>query len=307
MKTPKPNPNEVQLTIFDLLARQENTPDVLPVLNPEDKTHPQIVAERWNFPLDIIDPDGDPKHYLYHVQQWVQGLGGKQRNVWLWLKKELFSSKNRLPLEELPYTAPNGKTYFVEYTTQEGCYAIAQAMRVTAKRPQLAEVKDYLAKAGVFADNVRRGDKDTLEWIASRSEGVTARKTSTQSYVDTHVTHSPNIGVLTNVTYHALFETRKQETAKKEIVKQLGLTATQAANLRDHLHILAIQAIKSAETLASEKMRLSGRQLNDDEQIEIVRHASEMEARSYLDKCQWLGIDPITGLKSKTSQYDWEV
>lgn len=293
------NPHTIQLSFLDL--------DFIPQSSDPEKPHPLIVAERWNFRLDYVEVDGDPKHYLYHVQQWVQGLGATDHTTWVKMKNELVNSTHKLPLEELPIVASNGKTYFVEYTDQAGCYAIAQAMRTTKKRPQLAEIKEYLIKAGVFVDNLRRGDKETVEWVKSRLEGVQVRKSSTQIYTETHITHHPNIAYLTNVTYHELFQTRKQETAKKEIVKQLGLTPSQAANLRDHLHTLALDAIKAAETLAGEKMRSLGRTLDDDEQLAIVRYASQMEAESYAKKCQWLDVDPVTGLKSKHNQYDWEM
>ena len=43
------------------------------------------------------------------------------------------------------------------------CIIIAQNLRVTKSRPALADIQEYLAKAGVFADNIRTDKDETRE------------------------------------------------------------------------------------------------------------------------------------------------
>jgi hypothetical protein len=259
----------------------------------QDKPHPLIVAERWGFELTVANPKDDPKDYLYHAVQWTQGLGAKTSATWNDIKRQLYDSTIQLKIRILPYKSRDGKTYQVDYISQETCYAVAQVMRVTKSRPQLAEIQSYLAKAGVFTDNLRRGDRQTIEWFNARMHGVEARKRNSKIILFTNREGKPQFGVLTNVTYYRLFDTRDPRTATKDLLKALGLKAWQ--NVRDYMHITGIISIDSAESLASEKMLLEGRKLTNGEQIRITDEVAQMEAEYLKRKCDYLKIDLITG------------
>ena len=61
----------------------------------------------------------------------------------------------------MPYITRNSKTYQREYTTDGNLYLIAQHLRVTRARPVLNEIREFLSKAGVLVDEMRR-DEDLI-------------------------------------------------------------------------------------------------------------------------------------------------
>jgi len=122
---------------------------------------PLIVADKWKFKLSFHVVEGD---HFYAVEDWIVGITGSDvRKVQLsWAKLQ----KKLLILDlQLPHTAPNGRVYQKDHTDDHGLYLIAQNLRVTKTRPALRAIKDYLAKSGVFADNLRTnkdGARDRL-------------------------------------------------------------------------------------------------------------------------------------------------
>lgn len=122
----------------------------------DQRPHPLLLAEKHGFKLDYIDRDGNPAHYLYHAVQWTMALGAADRTAWTRLKNQIVRSTQQLKIYEMPYAAENEKTYQVDFIDQQGCYLVAQNMRVTGDRPQLKEIKDYLAAVGVEFDKLRR-------------------------------------------------------------------------------------------------------------------------------------------------------
>lgn len=201
--------------------------------DPADKPYPLMVADKWNFELAHYIPDGaTPRDYLYHAVQWTLGLGAKQHTTWENIKNQYVNSNDKLKIETIPYLAADGKTYDVEFIDQQTCYHVAMAMRVTKTRPQLAEIKEYLARAGVFADEARRNPEQVIEVLKPLAQAKRERQIAlheqwgldaTQAAQRLKLRHeatlernrlisefvrlcdSPNIARLTNAEYIALF------------------------------------------------------------------------------------------------------
>ncbi len=276
-----------------------------------------IVAGKWDFRLNFHIVEGE---HFYAVEDWIVGITGcdqrKAQQSW-----DKASSKLSISIRQLPHTAPNKRVYQKDHTNDHGLYLVAQNLRVTKTRPALREIKEYLAKAGVFADNLRTnkdGARDNLrrelnlenpgaaaedavsgyrkkrcgdEWINTRLKGVGNRLIFSNTMADTCNTR-PDFAGATNAGYKEMFD-----MVKAEIVNCLGLTKAQARKFRDHLSQLALQGISLYEVAATQKMRESGRILTRKEQVQIVRNCAEMVAPSIHNLAQYLGIDLVSGKK----------
>src|SRR5262245_59169362 len=126
------------------IMNQTSLPTIPEISDEKEKPLPLIVANKWGFALDHIET---PSGLFYHIQDWIKGLTGVNdvRFAWEKAKKQLLIS-----IQQLPYIAPNGKTYEMDFTDDKGLYLIAQNLRATKSRPQLREIKKYLAEAGAF-------------------------------------------------------------------------------------------------------------------------------------------------------------
>lgn len=127
-------------------------------------------------------------------------------------------------------------------------------------------------------------------WINERMQGVQRRNTITETEKTFHLAHKPKFAALTGRTYKELFG-----RTKRQIVEDAGMTPAQAANFRDNLNALALQAIGSAELTAALKMEQLGRLLTDDEQMEIIIEAARMFAPVFRQAAGMVGIDLATG------------
>lgn len=113
----------------------------------------------------MITSDG----YLYAIQDWLKGItsadSNKTKLVWGQIKKQ-----GLISTQPLPYKASDGKTYQRDFTNDKGLYLIAQYVRVTNARPVLREIKNHLAEAGVFVDEVRRNPETAVVELESLAE-----------------------------------------------------------------------------------------------------------------------------------------
>lgn len=251
------SPQYNQLSMFD----QNHEDDHRQLVGSNQQLpHPLIVAGKWKFKLDYIDQDGDPDHYLYHAVQWTIGLGASNHATWVSIKNQFVSSTNKLIIHELPYISSDHKTYQVDFVDQNDCYLVAQEMRITKTRPQLQEIKDYLAAAGVGFDQIRRNpDKaDDLkvlaqvakwrregkseEWISERLRGKEKRNVITDIWQQRGA-KGLDFAILTNeVNTIALGKSATKMT--KELQIKLG-------QLRNHLDEAELGVIRVTESAAS--------------------------------------------------------
>lgn len=303
-----PNTNLVQLTLWDIST---NNPLVITEPQPTiEEPLPLRTAAKWKFPLTHIDQNENSSHYLYLAQDWYLGLGG-EKSRWSRTKNELLLSKQQLrstyelKFIQLPYVADNGKTYQMDFTDDKGLYLIAQEMRSMKKRPQLDEIKRYLAESGAFVDLIMRdaaaADAATqmLEerHEIARKQGKLKRNLFTDVVFTSNVNHAPKYGVLTNIEYKNLFRLNAEKTATNELISVLNLDTKQAKHLRDHLSTLALSAVDAAETTAAIKMQQLNRLLTDSEQSEIVRQCARKVSGMFWELAEFAGIDLVTGQK----------
>lgn len=206
---------------------------------------PIHIAERWNFELTYYVKDDT---YLYSVNDWLTGLGIKSNRGRADIVQRLGSEVQLHPLE----TRTNSGVQLANFTDDEGLYRLAQEMRSTKKRPQLAEIKEYLAKAGVFVDQLHRTSQQHLDrkeklwdklgksdaWKQARRDGTVSRKRFTSMLQDAISEISgTQYGQATNEVYKGLFD-RKATTLKQ----QSGVK-----NIRDHMPLAGLSYVQLVE------------------------------------------------------------
>jgi len=166
----------------------KSTTQLMPFADDSDDSTPLplVVAHKWGFPLATITTN-DIRFYC--LRDWLVGLVdadyAKRIIRQYRLPKGLFERYANSISTSLESDSMN-RTQTVEYVTDELLYRITQDIRVTKARREstaIAAIKDYLAKAGVFVDLVRREpDKahaivavwyDEKEYRKLRVEGFT--------------------------------------------------------------------------------------------------------------------------------------
>lgn len=261
----------------------------------DNRPHPIIVSEKWDFPLTYVDTDGNPDNYLYCARDWYMGLGG-DRAVWSRSKADWLSSSQPVMIEtKRERRAPE----MLEYVTQYGLYRIAQVMKPRKGETALGEIQAYLAVSGVFVGQLARGSKKatrTAKRLISqaRQDGIEERKNFTTTATAKHINHKPQIGLLTNVIYSKLFKVGNEYTAKREIVAILGLDDKQARNLRDHINDLATSAVKMAEQAAIRAMNNRAGLMTDDEMLNVVKQCARIVAVPAWQLAEFAGVDLLT-------------
>lgn len=110
------------------------------------------VANKWNFPLIPLNHNNQ---HVYSVLQWVAGMNGyttddrAARNAIARMKMNGIFSKNQ---HFVNVDSENPEDIMA---TAQGLYLVAQNMRSTKSKPQIQDIKNYLAAAGVFVDAAR--------------------------------------------------------------------------------------------------------------------------------------------------------
>lgn len=258
--------------------------------NPDEREHPLLVSEKWAFELQHYQRRETEGGNLYSIQDWIAGIGSSSKRQAADMWRKMATAELKTTVEILPYTASSGRVYQMDYTNQRGCYLIAQEMRVTKDRPQLEEIKRYLANAGVLVDAIRRETEGGTHFIEARSKGIEKRKELTATAQQTHVTGTPDYAAITNTEYRNLFGADKQQ-----LVKALSLSPAEARQFRNHLSELGIRALDAAETGARLKMESAGRKLTSIEQVQMVEYATRLVAPGFQEMASWVGVDLASG------------
>jgi len=227
----------------------------------DDRPIPFIVADKWNFSLTYIEGEYG---FLYSVRDWVAGLVGEE-NVNQTLKNMRRTSELVFSKHQLPYKASNEKTYQMEFTDEDGLYQIAQYLRVTKERASLREIKDYLVKAGVFVDKIRRNPDEGIEtledhkeykrliasgfsrvearqWIQRREKGIATRKEITAVWAERGAKGRDYADLTNQATEVAIGKTATQ--LRRE------LTIKRNDSLRPYLSTMELTELDITETLA---------------------------------------------------------
>ncbi len=269
---------------------------------------PLQLAKRYKFRLQHHVRENDV--IVYSIQDWVMGLTGgdgvKSTQMLREFKKQLRSTPTYF---KYPVIAPNGKTYQMDFVEDLTLYKFAAYSRAIEKRPQIKEIKDFLAAAGVLADEIRQDPESaergiankrrenalasgkSPEWVASREIGILARNQFTEAI------HQANpdmhIGEATNRIYKGTLG-----MTAAELRKALGIGEKQ--NPRDHMGELALIYTMASESAA--RTRLANYADGDIVPIPVIQSVVDMIAKATGKQAQetaaLIGIDLITGLPS---------
>lgn len=265
---------------------------------------PLIVAKRWGFQLRYV-VDGDV--FWYSVRDWVAGLSNaaKPLQAWQMMRKSQEMQDVLKDIKRLRLEGNAGSPSQV--IRDKGLYQIAANMRPTKNRPALSEIKDFLAKAGVFADLVRRDPEaaelalqqrrqqkyvkqgKTPDWIAVRELGIITRK-QLMALIHHLLGTSEHSALITNDTYQGVFGMTAEQLRNK-----LGIP--QSANARDHFSTMALVYTQAAE----EACRIQLSKYDDDDIVApddiraIVTTLARHIGKQVKDMEKMLGIDIVTG------------
>lgn len=271
---------------------------------------PLIVASNWNFSLQYYEINGD---IFYAILDWIAGIAQvtTEKASKLWNDQRHQTS---VSTRSLKYLATDGKEYKRPFTNDEGLYKIAAYMRATKTRPALREIKELLAKAGVFADLARRDSEQaeialsqkrrekyiregkTPEWIATREFGIVTRKQLMAIVYHLLGTHE-HMATITNDTYRGIFGMTAQEL-------RVHIGIPQQSVLRDYFGTMALVYTQAAEEAA----RIQLDKYDDNEYVApediraIVSALSRLVGKQAREMSRMLGIDVVTGRPLLESQ-----
>lgn len=261
----------------------------------DERPLPLIVADKWGFDLAYIERDDDGT-LLYSARDWFMGMGGTQTRYSEAISSDWFRSTEAVDIEvKRQRRAPE----MLPFVTDKGLYIIAQNMRSMNKRPQIAEIKDYLAAAGAFQDKQRLDPSIAIDagieayraqgkpsgWIEARVNGKVNRKSLTATL--TTICPELNIGEATNNVYTGVFA-RDAATLKA----QMGLK--KSARLRDNMHHIGLHMLGIVEGTLDELFKERD-EVPQDEALATIISISRMFGRQADEIQQVLGIDIATG------------
>lgn len=307
---PKNNKDNGQLTMqFD-----EILPAPIPAVDTDgpvsDLPLPERIAlggEDWMaFPLQFHDVD-DTRYYA--VQDWIRGvaqlsdkteadLSAHVSKLWHDAKRRSarISSQTSEFIRSLKYVAPDGKKYNRDFSTVEGLYVIAQHLRSASVLNGI--ILDYLAKAGVLIDEMRRDPQKAIdagmagykkqgksdEWIDLRLKGIDTFKQLTAE-IDAKMS-SPNYGQIVNTEYKALFGKLASELCEILHTK----------SVRNALPALQLSWLTTAElTLKSTIENMDT--INERQLMNTINKIVIPMGEMLKEHCASVGIHHITGQK----------
>lgn len=268
-----------QLTLFnddsDQPTSKGNRP--LPV--------PLRAAKHFNFPLQYHEVEGE---YLYSLTDWVRGLTGETNNKKLRQMVDQYRKQALSDLEstseKLPYKASDGKTYKRDFVIAYEAYRVAAYLRQTSDRPALKRVKDYLARAGAFIDQLQQNP----QWAAARTAGMVRRNDFMAMIHD--ALHSPPRWVYataTNTIYEGVFGRNKAQLSE-----QLNTDAP-----RDKMSIPGLNYLSTAEWVATERLG-AAQEITIPHALSIVREVADLIGEQVIEFEDRFGIDIVTGKPS---------
>lgn len=269
--------------------------------NPDPRPLPIIIAERWQFSLTHIER----QPMLYCAVEWYSGLGGK-RNAWAMSKADWFSDVEPVMIE---VKRERRKPEKLEFVTDEILYRIASRMEDRKDRPQLAEIKRYLAAAGVFADEARRepekvaqslmqlhrrrelsrlqaagySDHEAVKLLETRITGID-NLNALKEIIKQSCTDEPQYGRIINQEYLGLFG-----YVAKELKTILGTN-----DIRDRLPRTQYLYLQTAESSLRDILAATDRMTS--EQIAMLAfNVCKGLGNQLTEMCAMLGVHRVTG------------
>lgn len=275
-----------------------------------NQPYPLLAAQKWDFQLDYYDIDGNPGNYLYHAVQWTQGLGASDHTVWERIKIKIVRSTHNLKIQSLPYVSSDNKEYMVDYIDQTTCYHVAMSMRVTKSRPQLQEIRDYLADSAVIVDWIRQNPEQAADGLAkiarqrqhaidlhqqagldttqaarhyqARHENIETLKQLRKTLK--RIVDNPNFAVLNNERYLSIFGATASEL--KEMLR--------TQSVRDSLSLTQLRTLTFAEDTLKDVLA-THKQLSHQQAVLIIRQVLPPIGNMLKELMNAQGLDHITG------------
>jgi hypothetical protein len=286
----------------------------------DDTPLPLLVAKKWNFSLAYHIVDGK---YFYAIQDWIRGLLGVDdiRKIWAKFKTQKSWVEMSTISRRLLYKASDGKTYPREFIIDESLYLIAQYLRVTHARPVLQEIRQFLSKAGVFVDEMRRDENlivissgmsadqmlDATGRAAEATRKAYRKQGKSERWIDMRLQGKMRRDQFVTALGMAIAESLKRHhyaTATDDIYKGLWnrtaaylkreLALPKGASLRDHQPMLALYYQGIAEEASSEKLG-ERQELLWVEAREIVKTVAALVGRQAQEMSIFLKKDLATG------------
>jgi len=244
---------------------------------PDGRPLPLIVAAKWEFNLQHHVADGET---WYALRDWVEGLTGEEsRFVLAKLKRTmgdmLTSSRH------MPYHLADGRHRKLAFVVDVDLYRVAAYLRPMADRPALAQIKEYLARAGAFADELRLEP----ERAAARIEGMVSRKAMMDA-LSKAVQGAPGwlYGAATNDVYKGLYKRSYGQLAADLRTK----------SPRDKMSVPALRYLDIAEWMISQQIGSSSH-LTADQARAIIQDIAALIGVQVEEVEQRLRIDAVTG------------
>lgn len=279
----------------------------LPMFQDDKNPLPLIVAEQYNFRLQNHTLETDLM--VYSIQDWIIGLTGADGQKAVQMLREFKKQLRSQPTYfKRPSVGANGKTYQMDFAEDTTLYQFAAYARATSDRPQISEIKDFLAKAGAIVDAIRQDPESAQEaivshrqrkaivsgkseaWITARELGIQARNHCTAAIMAANPNTS--IAETTNTTYKNVLG---QDAAGLRQALHIG----PRQNPRDNMSLVALSYLQVTE--ASIATTLEGYADSDFVSVEDVRKVvaivSKTTGAQAQDMARVIGIDLVTGQK----------
>lgn len=250
----------------------------------DDRPLPLLIAEKWGFVLRAIEDDTQ-----FCAHDWLTGLTqAKQSAVSLTIRQ----------LRDKGVISNNGvRVDGLDYVNAKTLYDITQNLRELKSRHALAEIKDYLSKAGVFADEVRRNPATAIhagiegyrkrgkseKFIDQRVKGIQSRNDMTD-VMKAKITDVIDYARVTRIEYRGLFKRTLGELLSQMKARSFRDNTTHHAlyylNLLEETYTVAMTRIDEASL---------------DEACSIMAELADQIGQQVEATSKLLGIDIATG------------
>lgn len=141
----------------------------LSLLTDNDFYYPLYIARKYDKPLahHIVGPV-----FWASVIDWITVfVGSRNKALEDWKKISIGISNTPTELKDMGYIGRDGKTYPAIFASERLLYTIVQNMRSVEARPQVAELKQFLANSGIILSELARNPEQAAEIFRAIAEG----------------------------------------------------------------------------------------------------------------------------------------
>lgn len=271
--------------------------------NPDPRPLPLIVASNWGFSLTHVERTP----MIFCAVEWYLGLGG-DKGRWSKSKVDWLTGGQPVMIE---VKRPHRKPEMLEFVTDETLYRIAARMEDRKDRPQLAEIKRYLASAGVFADAARREPEKVAQSLMQLHRRRELSKLQAAGYSDheavklleTRITGIDNLNALKDIIKRTCTdEPQYGRIINQEYLGLFGYVAKElkgllgTADIREKLPRTQYLYLQTAESSLRDILAATDRMTS--EQISMLAfNVCKGLGNQLTAMCAMLGVHPVTGQK----------